>query len=106
TRARAFILRGSACACALLRMRTASRFSPSHDVKQPRSFRSRDAFLRPGFATLLHSPRIGGWAERRETFGCSAEHPWGLHMTRQARRWRGALPPMTKKTAGENNVMI
>ena len=25
-------------------------------------------------------------AERRETFGCSAEHPWGLHMTRQARR--------------------
>ena len=28
-----------------------------------------------GFATLLHSPRIEGWAERRETFGCSAEHP-------------------------------
>ena len=32
--------------------------------------RSRGAFLRPGFATLLHSPRIEGWAERRETFGC------------------------------------
>src|SRR5262249_52223737 len=44
------------------------------------------ARLRPGFATLLHSPRIEGWAERRETFGCSAEHPWGLHVTRQARR--------------------
>jgi hypothetical protein len=40
--------------------------------------RSRGAFLRPGFASLLHSPRIEGWAERRETFGCSAEHPWGL----------------------------
>src|SRR5260370_14284978 len=43
-------------------------------------------FSRPGFASLLHSPRIEGWAERRETFGCSAEHPWGLHVTRQARR--------------------
>jgi len=32
--------------------------------------RSRGAFLRPGFATLLHSPRVEGWAERRETFGC------------------------------------
>jgi hypothetical protein len=28
------------------------------------------AFLRPGFASLLHSPPIEGWAERRETFGC------------------------------------
>src|SRR6266478_6772186 len=32
--------------------------------------RSRGAFLRPGFASLLHRPRIEGWAERRETFGC------------------------------------
>jgi hypothetical protein len=48
--------------------------------------RSRGAFLRPGFAPLLHSPPVEGWAERRETFGCSAEHPWGLHMTRHARR--------------------
>jgi len=53
-------------------------------------------FCARGFATLLHSPRIEGWAERRETFGCSAEHPWGLHMTRQARRLRGALRPMTR----------
>src|SRR3989475_261061 len=58
--------------------------------------RSRGAFLRPGFASLLHSPRIEGWAERRETFGCSAEHPLGLHMTQQARRLRGALRPMTR----------
>src|SRR5262245_16012999 len=48
--------------------------------------RSRGTCLCPGFASLLHSPRIEGWAERRETFGCSAEHPWGLHVTRQARR--------------------
>ena len=34
--------------------------------------------VRPGFATLLHLPRVEGWAERRETFGCSAEHPWGV----------------------------
>src|SRR5262245_22170358 len=40
--------------------------------------RSRGAFLRPDFATLLHSPRTEGWAERRETFGCSAKHPWGV----------------------------
>src|SRR5246500_2175247 len=39
-----------------------------------------------GFATSLHRPRIEGWAERRETFGCSAEHPWGVHITRYARR--------------------
>src|SRR5262249_7839571 len=48
--------------------------------------RSRGAFLHPGFATSLHSPRTEGWAERRETFGCSAEHPWGVHITRHARR--------------------
>jgi hypothetical protein len=35
-------------------------------------------FCARGFATLLHSPRSEGWAERRETFGCSAEHPWGV----------------------------
>ena len=63
--------------------------------------RSRGAFLRPGFASLLHSPRIEGWAERRETFGCSAEHPWGLHVTRQARRLRGALRPIARQDARE-----
>jgi len=54
-----------------------------------------------GFATLLHSPRIEGWAERRETFGCCAKHPLGLHMTRQARRLRGALRPMARQDARE-----
>ena len=39
-----------------------------------------------GFASLLHSPRIEGWAERRETFGCSAEHPWGVPSARHKTR--------------------
>src|SRR5260370_14558641 len=68
--------------------------------------RTRGAFLRPGFATLFHSPRIEGWAERRETFGCSAEHPLGLHMTRQARRLRGTLRPMTQQDTSRINVTI
>src|SRR6202035_4899554 len=56
----------------------------------------RGAFCARGFASLLHSPRIEGWAERRETFGRSAEHPWDVScasktrvnevMTRYARR--------------------
>src|SRR5262245_3762278 len=78
--------------------------------------RSRDAFLRPGFATLLHSLRIEGWAERRETFGCSAKHAWGLHMTRQARGlarrlashdagpWPLAAPPWRLSTRGRASV--
>src|SRR5215831_16962880 len=59
-----FRLCGSACACALLRMRTAIAFQPisrcqtAHLVPAAR-------LLRPGFATLLHSPRTEGWAERR-----------------------------------------
>src|SRR5215831_20074825 len=52
-------------------------FGNSHLTMSNSPSRSRGAFLRPGFATLLHQPRIEGWAERRETFGCSAEHPWG-----------------------------
>src|SRR5262249_28094796 len=47
-----------------------SRFQTAHLVPAAH-------FLRPGFATFLHSPRIEGWAERRETFGCSAKHPSG-----------------------------
>src|SRR5262249_41312573 len=90
-------LYGSACARALLRIQLTMSNSPS---------RSRGVCLRPGFASLLHSPRIEGWAERRETFGCSAEHPWGLHVTRQARRLRGALRPMTRQCTGRDNVTI
>jgi hypothetical protein len=53
-------------------------------------------FPRPGFCIIASLTRIEGWAERRETFGCSAEHPWGVScasktrvnalMTRYARR--------------------
>src|SRR5215510_11960747 len=64
----------------------AEPFAESHLTMSNSPSRSRGAFLRPEFATLLHSPRIEGWAERRESFGCSAEHPWGVHMTRHARR--------------------
>ena len=45
-----------------------SRVLRSQTTRTP-SFPRR--ILRPGFASLLHSPRIEGWAERRETFGCS-----------------------------------
>src|SRR6266481_3769029 len=86
------------------KMRGDRACTSSHDVKQPISFRS--AFLRPGFCIVASLTRIEGWAERRETFGCSAEHPWGVScasktrvnalMTRYARRLRGALRPMTR----------
>ena len=33
-------------------------------------------------------------------------HPLGVHITRHARRLRGALRPMTRRTAVGNNVMI
>ena len=62
--------------------------------------RSRGAFLRPGFATLLRSPelRVGG-APRNVRV--RAKHPLGLHMTRQARRLRGALRPIARQDARE-----
>ena len=97
---------------ALLRMRTAefaarrrTVFGHSHLTMSNSPSRSRDACLRPGFASLLHSPRIEGWAERRETFGCSGTRS-ACHlasktrvnalMTRHTRRLRGALRPMTR----------
>src|SRR6516225_1565347 len=47
--------------------------------------RSRGAFLRPGFATLLHSPRIEGWAERRETLGAALSTRGACHSARKTR---------------------
>src|SRR5262245_61855364 len=44
---------------------------------------------------LLHSPRIEGWAERRETFGC-VRGTRGYAITRRTRRLRGALRPITR----------
>ena len=78
----------------------------SHDLKHTHTSSFPRRIFASGFATLLRSPRIEGWAERRETFGCSAEHPWGVHMTRHARRLRGALRPMTRRTTGGNNTTI
>ena len=80
---------GSARACALLRMRTNIASCKAHHTSSPS--RSRGACLRPGSATLLHSPRIEGWAERRETFGCCAKHPLGVHIARERRAPRHAL---------------
>src|SRR5207302_5560064 len=65
--------------------------------------RSRGAFFAPGVCIVASPTRIEGWAERRETFGCSAEHPWGVScasktrvnalMTRYARRLARRLAP-------------
>src|SRR5262245_62903780 len=64
---------GSACACALLRMRTRIPDFTAHDVKQPISFPRR--IFAPGVCNCASLTPNEGWAERRETFGCSAEHP-------------------------------
>src|SRR5712691_10453610 len=55
------------------------------DLKQPALPRSRSAFLRPGFCIVASLTRIEEWAERRETFGCSAEHPWGVSCASKTR---------------------
>jgi hypothetical protein len=48
----------------------------SHDVKQPISFPRR--VFASGFCNFASPTPNEGWAERRETFGCSAKHPWGV----------------------------
>jgi hypothetical protein len=108
TRVRRARIRGISSACALLRMRTtevAARrrtvFGNSRLTMSNSHSRSRGAFGRPGFCNFASPTRIEGWAERRETFGCCAKHPLGLHMTRQARRLRGALRPMARQDARE-----
>ncbi len=57
--------------------------------------RSRGAFLRPGFATLLHSPRTrGGRSAEKRSGACEA--PVRHAVTRHVRRLRGALRPVTR----------
>src|SRR5499433_3113930 len=80
------------------------RVTTAHDVKQPISFPRR--MSAPGFCIFASLTPNEGWAERRETFGCSAEHPWGLHVTRQARRLASALRPMTQQYMERSNVTI
>src|SRR5438034_4762738 len=43
----------------------------SYDLKQHALPPSRGAFLRPGFCIVASLTPNEGWAERRETFGCS-----------------------------------
>ena len=48
----------------------------SHDVKQPISFPRR--IFASGVCNFASLTPNEGWAERRETFGCCAKHPWGV----------------------------
>jgi hypothetical protein len=67
-----------------LRMRTNISCGILHHFKQPISFPRPHCCVRALPLCFTHPNE--GWAERRETFGCSAEHPWGVHVTRHARR--------------------
>ena len=63
-------------------------------------------FPRPGFCILCFTDpesRGGRSAERRSGVGGT---PVGVHITRHARRLRGALRPMTQQYMGRNNVTI
>ena len=92
TRARAFKFAEPFSTRALLRMRTSSAYRRTFHINSPS--RSRGALLRPGLATLLHRPRTrGGGAPRVVRV---RRHPLGVHITRHARRLRGALRPMTR----------
>src|SRR5262249_40067070 len=61
-----------------------TRSEPYSLFKQPRSSRSRGAFLRPGFATLLRSPESRGGRSAEKRSGAAA--PVGHAITRHARR--------------------
>src|SRR5262249_19223396 len=66
-------------------MRTSIACCTAHHTHHTNSLsRSRGAFLRPAFAFLLQSPRTEGWAERRETFGCSGTR-WACHLASKTR---------------------
>ena len=87
--------------------------TPIHFSNSPP--RSRDAFCARAFAFCFAHP-IEGWAERRETFGClrdtrrarriASKTRVNALMTPRARRLRGALRPMTRRTIGGNNATI
>ena len=86
TRARPFVLCGFSSACALLRMRTASRLRPYSYLTMSNSpSRSRDAFLRPGFATLLRQPESRGGRSAESRSGAALSTRWARHIAaRQA----------------------
>ena len=72
---------------------------PIHFSNSPS--RSRGAFSAPGVLQLCfaHPNRGVGGAPR--DVRVLARHPWGLHITRQARRLRGALRPIARQAALE-----
>ena len=105
---------GSACACALLRMRTAELaarrrtvFGNSRLTMSNSHSRSRGAFLRPGFCILCFTdPESRGGRSAEKRSGAQRNTRGARHlasktrvnalMTRRARRLRGALRPMTR----------
>jgi hypothetical protein len=60
--------------CALLRMRTNISCGILHLSNSPS--RSRARIAASGLCLFASLTPGEGWAERRETFGCSAEHRW------------------------------
>ena len=92
TRARAFEVCRTSSTCALLRMRTSIASFTAHDFKQPTAF-SRRVGVR-GLRLLLRSPRVRVGGAPRDVR--VQRHPLGVHITRHARRLRGALRPITR----------
>src|SRR5262249_37332670 len=76
-------------------MRTTSAYSRALSI-QTAFLLPAARFLLPGFASLLRSPesRVGGAARVVRV----QRHPLGVHITRHARRLRGALRPITRDT--------
>jgi hypothetical protein len=68
--------------------------SPIHLSNSTRFSVSAARFLRPGFETLASRIPMKGWRSAESRTG--ARTPVGLHVTRQARRLRGALRPITR----------
>jgi len=86
-----------------MQARTCSSF---HLTISNSPFRSRGAFSAPGVCSVASLTRKEGWAERRETFGCSAEHPWGVpsarHKTRVKRAYDAARQALARRLASHD----
>jgi hypothetical protein len=103
TRVRRARIRGISSACALLRMTTTevtarrrTVFGNSHLTMSNSHSRSRGAFFTPGALNLCFTNPNRGVGGAPRNVRVRAKHPLGVHMTRHARRLRGALRPMTR----------
>ena len=76
-----------------------SRFQTAHLVPAAH-------FCDRGFASFASPTPNRGVGGAPRNVRVRAKHPLGLHMTRQARRLRGALRPMTQQDTGRNNITI